>query len=303
MKLTVTDFEILFGGSLSSSTVALVNNFNFNYTDLSQAQDGIILQVLKKLDMNELPASGEDRKSQWENGWCENLNDFLTSDCAICSLTPKYYRPNNILRLNGRYIKSESPTFEFDFFQVFRHWVCVTYLGGASSIFEFGCGSGHSLPVLARMFPTAAIHGLDWAQASAHIIDKMQAVYQWNLFGHLFDLFNPDYSLIVPNNSAFLTFGALEQLGSKYIAFVDFILAKKPNICINIEPLYELYDSNDLLDYLAMKYHAKRGYLINFLSHLRLLEKEGKIEIVNISRMHFGGLCHDGWSRVIWFPK
>jgi hypothetical protein len=303
MKLTVSDFEMLFGGELPAATIKLMQNCNFYYTDLSQAQDNIILRVLKKIDQDALTISGEGRKLQWENGWKENLQDFLNSDGAIDSLTPKYYRPNNILRLNGRYIKSESATFEFDFFRVFRHWLCSKYLVGMNSIFEFGCGSGHNLPILAKMFPNAEISGLDWVQAPITIVNEMRNRYAWNLSGHLFDLFNPDYSLPISDNSAFITVGALEQLGYRYKAFVDFALAKKPSICINIEPLYELYNPNCLLDYLAMKYHIMRGYLITFLTHLQFLEKDGKVKILDVQRMNFGGLFHDGWSRIIWCPK
>ena len=307
MELGTIDFEILFGaeiGSLPAEVEWLINECDFSYRELSITEsDSIILSILKTLDSDILPVSGKERKNQWEKGWSENLQNFVDNQFDIAELSPKYYRPNNILRLDGRYIKSNSTTFEFDFFRMFRLWVCHKYIGDVDAIFEFGCGSGCNLPVLVDLFPKKELHGLDWAQSSVDIVNKMRSEYGWKMTGHLFDLFTPDYSLEVDCNSVFLTFGALEQLGSNYKAFVDFILDKQPALCINVEPLYELYSPDKLLDYLAMRYHKKRGYLDNFLLYLESLEEQGKVQFIDINRMYFGGLYQDGWSRVVWCPK
>jgi hypothetical protein len=203
------------------------------------------------------------------------------------------------MRLWGQYIKAESNTFEYDFFSVFRLWVYLEYLSNASATFEFGCGSGCNLPVLAELFPEKELHGLDWVRSSVDIVNEMRSQYGWNMTGHLFDLFNPDYSLAIDDNSEFITFGALEQLGANYKEFVEFTINKKPVLCVHIEPLYELYNPNSLLDYFARKYHKKRGYLDNFLSYL---EGEDRVKIIEWERMDFGGLFQDGWSRVVWQP-
>ena len=306
MQLDIIDFEKLFrikSGSLPLEVIQLISTCDFSYQTLSKEEsDNVVLEVIKKIDSNSMPISGEERKEQWEKGWSENLHNFVRCKFDLAELTPKYYRPNNIMRLNRQYIKVKSATFEFDFFRVFRHWLCYTYFNNTNSIFEFGCGSGCNLPILVDLFPNKKIYGLDWVHSSIDIVNKMKSEYQWDITGYLFDLFDPDYSLEIDANAAFLTFGALEQLGSNHRAFIDFILDKKPVLCVNVEPLYELYNSQYLLDRLAMQYHKKRGYLSNFLSYLQLLEKQRKVKIIDVQRMYFGGMFQDCWSRIVWYP-
>ena len=69
-----------------------------------------------------------------------------------------------------------------------------------------------------------------------------------------------------------------------------------------MEPIEDLYDEDNLADYLALRYHRKRGYLSGFLPRLRTLETEGKIRILEIRRMFFGSLYHEGYSFVVWKP-
>ena len=95
---------------------------------------------------------------------------------------------------------------------------------------------------------------------------------------------------------------ALEQLGKNHTKFVDYVLAKKPDLCVNVECIDEYYDEDCLFDYLALTYHRSRNYLDGFLPHLRELEKEKKIEIIATKRLGFGSLYHEMFSYVIWKP-
>ena len=52
-----------------------------------------------------------------------------------------------------------------------------------------------------------------------------------------------------------------------------------PALCVHIEPMAEMYDTSNLLDYLAYRFHIKRNYPIGFLPLLHQLEKEEKIRI------------------------
>jgi hypothetical protein len=117
-----------------------------------------------------------------------------------------------------------------------------------------------------------------------------------------FDFLRPDKSLKIDPHSAFFTFGALEQVGKDHRHFLDFVLSKSPGLCINVEGLYELYDDNYLLDYLASRYHARRNYLKGYLSCLKKLEGEGKIKIIKVHHQLFG-VFDDPHSYVIWKPK
>ena len=117
----------------------------------------------------------------------------------------------------------------------------------------------------------------------------------------LFDMCEPDYQLELSEDDAVFTIGALEQLGTRFEPFLKFLLEKGPSICINIETTYELYDQNYLFDYVAAKYLEKRGYLRGYLTRLRQLEEEGKIELLDV-RKTFGSPFHDGYSYIIWRP-
>lgn len=306
-ELTLEDFARLFGTTIDDIPYdcrELIAKMDFRYKILTGAErDRIILCVLKKIHSDSLSVVGNGRKSIWEKGWAENYHNFLSKDYDINELTPKYYRPNQTLRLHRNYVATCEANFEFNFFKVFRSWLFKKYFKDAKSIYEFGCGPGHNLVTLAELFPTKKIHGLDWSVSSRDLVDKIAEVHKYNLAGHLFDMFSPDNTLEITKNSAILTIGALEQLGSDHESFLQFLLKKSPELCLNVEPLCELYDGDHLLDYLAIKYMQKRKYLMNYLGRLRQLENDGKIEILTTQRMFFGSLYYDGWSFVLWRPK
>ena len=70
-----------------------------------------------------------------------------------------------------------------------------------------------------------------------------------------------------------------------------------------MEPLCELYDPDNLVDYVAYRYHKQRGYLDGYLTRLRQLEAEGRIEILKTQRVYFGNLYHEGYSFIAWRPN
>jgi hypothetical protein len=69
-----------------------------------------------------------------------------------------------------------------------------------------------------------------------------------------------------------------------------------------MEPLLDLYDEANLVDYLAIRYHKKRGYLNGFLPALRDLAAKGRVEILDMRRFYFGSFYHEGYSYVAWRP-
>ena len=98
------------------------------------------------------------------------------------------------------------------------------------------------------------------------------------------------------------TSGVIEQIASKFDKFVDFLLEKKPKMVVHIEPTYEVYDQDNLFDYLAAKFHKKRGYTRGYLTKLKKLEAEGKIEILKVKRLNFGSMFFEGYTSIIWRP-
>ena len=57
-----------------------------------------------------------------------------------------------------------------------------------------------------------------------------------------------------------------------------------------------------MFDYLAAKFHSKRGYTMGYLPRLKQLELDGKIEILNVKRLNFGSLFFEGFTNIIWKP-
>jgi hypothetical protein len=70
-----------------------------------------------------------------------------------------------------------------------------------------------------------------------------------------------------------------------------------------VEPTVELYEESELLDYLAAKFHRKRGYTEGFLPRLRELAERGALELVKVKRFNFGSLMMEGYSLMVWKPK
>ena len=306
-ELTVEDFARLFGTTVDDipdDCRELITKTDFRYLNLSgDERDQIFLGVLKKIESGQLTIVGKRKKAVWEKGWSENLQNFLQKNYDINELIPKYYRPGQVLRLYRNYITTCDPNFEFNFFKVLRLWLFRKCLKDVESVYEFACGPGHNLVALAEVYPGKTIHGLDWSNAARDLVNKIAEAYKYNITGHLFDMFSPDESLEIAENSAVMTIGGLEQLGTGYEAFLQFLLKKSPTLCLNVEPFAELYNEDHLLDYVALKYQEKRKYLANYLDRLRQLESKGEIEILKTQRMLFGSLYYDGWSFVVWKPR
>lgn len=306
-ELTVKDFAKLFGIKqidIPRNCRALIASYNFKYQDVAPAKrDEIITQVLKKVDSGKLSVSGKMKKIRWEEGWKETFNDFVKSKYNLKTLVPKYMRPNQPVRLFGKYVLPVDPTFELNWFDVFRCWIFKKYFKNANMIYEFGCGTGYNVAVLAEIFSQKKIVGLDWAKGSIDIVSSLKREYGYNVEGNLFDIFAPDTNLKIENQSGVLTVDALEQIGSDFKNFLDYIIHNKPQVCVHIEPLYELYKEEKLFDYLAMKFHKKRNYLKGFLPYLQDLEVKKFIEIIAVQKVEFGSLYHDAYSYVVWRPK
>lgn len=303
--LDLAGFARVFGcgpGCVPPECLAAMQGVDFQYAVLEgKSRDAIYVRVLRALE-SDLEIAGRHRKARWEDGWTQNLRDFIDSGYDLQTLVPKFVKQNEVVRLEGNYILPVAPEFETHFVDVLRTWLFKTFCVEAGHIFEFGCGPAHNLVALANLFPGKQLVGLDWSGASQKLIAKIVEVYQFRISGRPFDMFSPDASCEIPQNSAVFTIGAMEQLGREFEPFLQFLLQKKPAVCINVETLYELYDQDDLFDYVAAAYLRKRGYLQGFLPRLRELEREGVIEILKVQRT-FGSLYHDGYSFVVWRPR
>jgi len=306
-EVTLEDFARSFGTTVEDipdDCRELIAKTDFRYKILAgEERDKVLLDVLKKIESDKQVIGAKERQGAWERGWVENLQDFIKSGCDLSKLVPKFIRPNQAIRLNRNYVMPSNPKFELDYLSVFRLWLFRKYLKEFDSIYEFGCGTGFNLVVLAQLYPEKKLHGLDFVPSSRDMVNKIGEVYGWNMTGHLFDMLAPDENFEIGDNSAIFTIGAVEQLAGNFEAFLQFVLKRSPKLCIHIEPTIELYDENNLIDYLAMKFHTKRGYTENYLTRLRELEAQNEIEVLKVKRLFFGSLYMEGYSLLIWRPR
>ena len=172
------------------------------------------------------------------------------------------------------------------------------------NLLEFGCGPSYHLLRFGNFNKNINLIGLDWAEVSQNIIKEINNLaINSKIKGYNFDFFNPDYAIDIPDNSAVFTCNALEQIGENYKEFIDYLLVKKPALCINFEPMVEFLDEDNLVDQLCVLYTKKRNYLKGYLSYLEQLEKEGKIEIILKKRLQIGSLYIEGNPVIIWKIK
>lgn len=260
-----------------------------------------IEKVFNELE-KDLIKSGSHRKPVWNLGWNSNLESFMhTKDFA--SLEPGYFEKSKLLRLNKNWVHPSSPNAEQKLLNLIVQTFAIRLLKSCSSIYEFGCGTGHNLLALRKVLPGARLIGLDWAESSQLLIHEISTTLKDQLIeSRNFNFFEPDFSLNLPDNSGILTVAALEQTGDNFVAFINYLLDKRPSMVLNVEPIGELLDEHDLLDLLSLKYFKKRNYLFGYLHYLRKLEAQKIIEIVDTRRTFIGSLFVDGYSVCAWRP-
>jgi hypothetical protein len=300
--VTAEHFARLFGvRELPAASARLVAGRDFRYeVPEGKAREDIVRRVQDHIESDRPTQVGEHRADIWESCWSENLEKFRQGGFDPEKLVPDFIKPGQPMRLDRQYIVPASPRFELEFFQVCRAFLFERYFRAAEAVYEFGCGSGFNLLALAQQLPGKRLCGLDWSRSSNEMLNTAGQKLGLPITGRHFDFFHPDRSLELGPGSAVLTVCALEQVGPRHQAFVDFLLEKKPMVCLHMEPMLELYDAADPVDALAIRFHRKRGYLEGLLPSLKKLEAERRVEILDVKRFGFGSLYHECYSYVAW---
>lgn len=305
-QVTVHDFAKSFGTTpddLSAACLKAMEESDFSYRKFDQQErDAVILGVLTKIKNDQQVIAAPERKDVWELGWAENLEMFKKSGYDRRALVPKFLRENQPIRYNGDYIMPSNSRFEYDFMTVFRLWLFPKYFSTIRTIYEFGCGTGLNLVLLANIWPEGAYRGLDFVQSAVDLVNSIGRKCSWDIRGHLFDMIHPDCTIKLDAGTGVFTFGALEQLANQYEAFIQYLLEQKPEVVIHVEPTIELYDETLLFDHLAIEFHRKRGYSEKLLPYLQDLENQGHLEILKVKRLYFGSLFMEGYSYIVWKP-
>ncbi len=302
ITLTPKDFTNLLEKDLSPFVKNIIKKYNFQYTNVTEEErDAIIKKIVTTLLDPFLIFSGKHRLGQWENGWAQNLKEF-SSNKKVLSIIPGYFGKYPFVRIKQKWVKPKSKDFEYNMLGIILDWLFDKYMRGTDPIYEFGCGTGHNLMRLRGINSQSSLWGLDWATSSLKLIRTYAEEYDENLFAHKFDYFNPDKKFKLDKGSIIYTVASLEQIGDKYDKFIDYLLVQKPKLCIHVEPIGEVLDENNLLDYLSKEYFKKRNYLNGFLTKLRELEKKGLVKIHKEQRTYIGSFFIEGYSVIVWSP-
>lgn len=261
----------------------------YRYLNKKEEEQAII-QILDTLLDSSVPYSGKHRYDQWEKGWGENLKKG--------DVTPRYFGKYKINRMKGKFVYALTKNYERDMLYTLVDEMARRYLADYSVVCEFGCGTGHNLLRMKKTCKDSVLFvGCDWTKSSQKIVNKLGDDFT----GINFDFFNPS-KLWLGRGTGVYTVAALEQTGADYHKFVDYLIKNKPGIVVHIEPIPELLDPTNLIDYLSIKYMEKRKYLSGYLKHLEELEKKGKIEIIEARRSGIGSMFIDGYSIIVWKP-
>lgn len=300
--VTSDDFSEL--AFMSSEIRDHISQLRLAYIKPSRKErDDIILDILKFLNQENIVTAGSERKQQWENGWNENLQEYLKSK-NLDALVPKYFDKYSVQRLNGDFIVAKTKKFELEMVKIFQKIVFNKYFQNHEAVYEFGAGTGHNLLRMRQVNPNAKLYSMEWAKSGVELINKVAADKEDpKLFGIEFNNFYPNHDIKLDSNCGIYTFAALEQLSTNTDSLIEYWIDNKPNIVVNIEPIAEILDTSELLQSLSVRYFEKRNYLKNYLKKLEELENSGRIIIHDKIRTGIGSKYIEGYSIVAWSPK
>ena len=304
--LDAAGFAASFGvaaDKLPARCLELIAQRDFSYRVLrGAARDATILEVIKRIEADTQKIGAEERKQVWERGWREALNEYVDSDFSPERLVPKFIRPNQPVRLNQDYVLPSNSNFELAYVEVLREWMFREFFSDVEEVHEFGCGTGFNLVSLASIYPDKRLFGSDFVPASVEMVNRIAAQQRLPIRARLFDMITPPQDYELGRGAGVFTFGSLEQLASKFEAFLSFLRERRPRLCLHVEPTVELYDENNLVDHLAIRFHRKRGYTEGLLPRLKALAAAGDIELMRVSRLNFGSLMLEGYNLMVWRP-
>lgn len=262
-------------------------------------QSTLISEIYKKINDPNTGIAGPVFKSNWEANWNENLVKF-NSNTSEASLIPKFISSQDAVRLNGQLVVPLVPEFEMKVVRILRAYLFEKYLREVNEVHEFGAGTGFNLIQLGQMFPEKKLFGYDWSESSIKLMTAAGVANNINLLGREFDMFSPDYNVRIGSNSGLITVGALEQLGSNWNDFLDFIIKKEFKIFINIETNYEMTLRDDSeLTIVSRKYIERRNWLMGYFAKLEDLQTQKRIEILAQQKV-VGSKFHDSWTFTVW---
>jgi hypothetical protein len=265
-------------------------------------RDDYVLELLDLIRSPRIERSEAENRAAWERGWQQNLDEARASGFAPAALKPKYFRGHRSLRWQRNLVISDNPQIEYDLFVLARRLLFGTHLAGARTIYEVGSGSANNLWLLSEMFPDARVVGLDWVGPAVELATELGRATGRRIEGCRFNMLDPDQAFRPEPGSAIVTIHALEQIGDRHGALLDWLAAARPSVVLHYEPILEFYDRAQLLDYLALWYSERRHYLTGFWTEIARRRDAGRVEVIDARRPGLGGVYHEA-SVIVWRPR
>ena len=247
-------------------------------------RDALLLEILKRLEIAKPHADSE----AWDRNWQNALDDFR----ATGNIVPPFITQATV-RKDGAFWRGVN---ELDYVREVQNWL-TERLALVQYVYEFGCGTGFNLIPIAGKYAGKTCIGYDKSEASVLLSREVGLASGTPILTGVFDMLAPSGAML-PRAGVF-TFGAMEQLG-RFEPFIEWLIAQQPEKVIHVEPIPELLDENNLLDWLSLQFHKKRGYTVGLLPYL---QSHPKIEVLHVERSHFGSLMLESYARIVWRPK
>jgi hypothetical protein len=301
-SISLEELQKLWNFTATEEFVSRFNSQNFNFENLAPKEHEEAVSEIERTLERELVVSGSHRKKSWEAGWGQNLIEFAESK-NLAAIAPKYFGKYPLIRWKQQFIKPESALMESGLLALLIQSMVETYSNELKNLYEFGCGTGNNLVKIREFNKNLELYGLDWVESSQKIVDLIAKETEDNkLHSAKFDYFNPDETFKIKEDSIVLTVASLEQTGTQFTHFIEYLILQKPKVVIHIEPLWEPLDKTNKLDSLSITYFNKRNYLNGLYLHIEKLNKQGRIEIDRYFRSFVGSFFVDGYSVLIWRP-
>ena len=306
-SLTKDDFTALFGMTESEFPNLLFESKkkDFFYNVIGhQKRNALIKDALRKIENREFKVAGKEEHKRWHDGWAQKLAEFKESGCNLNLLVPQYIHVGVPARLYRDFVMPlDAQKFEISQRSIFFEWLFKKYFSDVSFVYEFGCGTGINLAQLAQIFPKKEYYGLDWAPAAADMVDLIGEKLQCRMKGCVFNMFSPDEHFALNPQSGVLLVSSLEQMGTEFVLFLDYLIAQKPRVVVVVDVFCELLDDRYITDYLLTRFVEVRNYLRGFLDALYLLERKRRVQIMRVHHSLIGGPFMEGQSYIVWKPK
>lgn len=223
-------------------------------------------QLLEKVEKINVPLSVED-----VDEWCNQDNPN-----HLCSIGKR------LVLLNYREVHKK--------YLDLLEKILKKYLP-ASALIELGAGYGRVVIPLARRKPfcNIPVYAGEYTVSGTKLIQILSQSEKKQIFSGHCDFNLPNFlDFEIPPGGIIFTSYSAHYLPKMTNKFIESFLSLNPKVIINIEPCYDHFTGNTLIDLMRRRYIEVNDYNKNLVMLLKEHERNGKIEILEEHRSVFG---------------